>query len=262
MGILSWIKNTFGRIFSRKKEKEIEKKEEPIVKDTITEKSTDEIKEEIKKEEKDIKEIDRELSKIKESTPIRTDRQIVSQKEETRQKTIYEKIVTKYKDFERLTPSTREYYSKLLNSDGNLINLGVFNNEESLRAEKFNIYRNIIMRAIKDDSVAQKIYQSGLLDNHIMGYIIIKGIVLKGRGINTVEIVFDVQGLTPDKALAHNLINNLIGSEIELTSIRNYLNKINGVTVSQANTIKGRLDFNSSNVMVKIDSIQIKFDFV
>lgn len=118
--------------------------------------------------------------------------------------------------FKQITDATKKDWEAIINQRKVTISTGYYNSYEKLFGARYDIYRNIILGAIsesnpKSKEIIQQIYQSGVLDEHIVARV---KIITKTAGSNRPdrfdEIEYEIIGLTPDKALQYNIHNRIM----------------------------------------------------
>lgn len=188
--------------------------------------------------EKD-KEIETIKKEIKESKPIE-----IKEKEKYIEKPELPEVSLELKDkinnfkarFESINREKRDKWSSEINPTNRLIKTGYYNDFESLRNSRYDIYRNIILANIDNKEMLDKIYKSGILDEHIVGIVRISMVSKSGKPF---EMYYEIQGLTPDKAINSNLFSlegKSFGNTNELKLI---LREMSGLDISEAVKVGG-----------------------
>jgi hypothetical protein len=162
--------------------------------------------------------------------------------------------------FRLITESTKRDWETKLNERRLVISTGVYKSYESLLNNKYTIYRDIIMGAIKGDDekskkLVQDIYQSGILDEHIVAVL---RVLIKSRradgsyGIG--EIQYEIQGLTPDKAINYNVHNEIMGFRGgDSNDLRMHINRICNTEVYERSTRGGS--------HIEVMGVEISFNY-
>lgn len=148
----------------------------------------------------------------------------------------YENRLKTRPSFKYLSKEEIGQWEDAINPNKRVIQTGYYGSEESLTNSKYEIYRNFILKAIKDDKVVQEIYRSGILDEHIVCFLKLK---LKDSTRKKIsEVTYEVQGLTPDKVLKYGVFNRLIGfsgNNYEIDTKVNEVCEINARSITQSN---------------------------
>jgi hypothetical protein len=134
-----------------------------------------------------------------------------------------------------------------------------FGSLEGLRNNKYDIYRNIIMGAIKDDRVVESIYRGKVLDQNIVGSLHIMGTIqdAKTKIRRSFDEIVQIARFTPDMAMDKGLFdfNNYEG---ELDDFRKeFRTRFHGIGMS----FIGEKGQNNSGDILRIDKIEVWFDF-
>lgn len=159
-----------------------------------------------------------------------------------------------------ITKGEKEEIRSILTSELEVINTGYYNSYMHLKNSRYDIYRNILMGAIRSDSpgsneLVQRIYQSGMLDDHITARlkVLIRTTLKDGNNVLR-EVEFEVLGLTPDRALDLDVHNRLMeftkGNNNEL---RNHIENVCQTAITSSDGISG-----SENEVMKV---QISFNY-
>lgn len=237
MGFWDWVKSVFG--FGKKEE---EKPEEEIQK---------------KVDIRDIKEEGETNIKIPKEKKITKEdiESLKDKKEESKGDQFEKRQKDRVKGKEVLTKELKEDIEEQVNPRREVINLGRYKSMEDLKASRFDIYRNIIMKNIDNQDMLNKIYSSGILDAHIVGYITIKGYTIqKGGNRKSFTEKIEVQGLTPDKAMKVGIFEQLQGFEGGYSVLAYKLHSFGNIS-------NVRFFTEDTEMRIHIDDVEISFDY-
>lgn len=235
MGFFSTIKDWFKKTFGRREDIQEEPKEEII----------------------DLKDVENKIEKVKESQEVDLDQieeQDLSPKES--KYNIKSKIRPKLEAPQIVSKSDLEEVTMKLTDK--VITTRFYGTKEDLINNKFDIYRNIIMGAIKEDSIANLVYSNGILKQRIVAYLRIIGTITDKRGgkVRIVDEVVEVARFTPDDALEKG-IYDFIGYHNTIDNFRReFRGRFGDVGMSYINIKEA-----NSNDILDIKEIKVSFDF-
>lgn len=248
MGLFSWIGDKLRNVFGIKK-KESEMKEEPEIR-----------KIEVTKEEPEVREVieQKPVEKLK-SNILGEDYEQPKEKERIK----IEKPVPKAPSIKDI--SKRQEVEKIandLNNNGELKATKWYNSSDELRKNKFDIYRNVIMGAIKDENTAVQIYRSGVLKDRIVGRIIIEGVNhTTGQYFSNASNPIRTKALTPDLVLdegVYEFLRGWSGSFEDFTKA--YGTKLKGLGGNSVLEGLEHLNLKSGDNFT-VEKVSISFDF-
>lgn len=265
MGFWSNILGFFGYKSKEEKEREIQK--EKTLR-TIKE-QTEEKAKTYKSNKESLKSITGETSKeLKEIEKIEAEQRqnqlrgtLGEQKELTKeqkwQKRIEELKANRPLISKTLTKETLEN----INPNNLIIETGLINSEQELKEQEYNIYRNLILKNIQNEEVVQRIFQSHILDDRIVGKIRLQGFVsdYDGRNKTRYDKTFEIKGLTPIRTEEKGLFKLINGAQSKDGSMDSY--QLHDILFKMGANEQNNIEYNSQERYYEIANVSVSYNF-